>query len=88
VSICEYDNKLMINLIKQNTNLRPPRWLSVDVTSVLGWLYRVGVGDVADVREKRTPSMFRVEVCRVGEFLYMYTDKCFVNHHGRKSGCW
>jgi hypothetical protein len=44
-------------------------WLTVDVSSVLGLLCCVGVGNVAEVLEVHTAFTFRVEMCRVGEFL-------------------
>jgi hypothetical protein len=73
---------------KYITKVGTPQWLSVDVTSVLGWLQRVGLGHAAAVWEIHIPSMFRVEVCRVDEFLYMYADKYFVKKHRWKSTCW
>lgn len=48
----------------------------------------MGVGDAAAVWVIYIPSMFRVEVCRVDEFLYMYIGERFVNSHGWKSAWW
>jgi hypothetical protein len=43
-----------------------------------GLLYRVGVGNVANVSDVNTASIFRVEVCKLGEFLCLKTgtDPC------------
>jgi hypothetical protein len=56
-------------ILKLITDFELPWWLTVDVSSVLGWLYCVAVGNVANVSEVHAAFIFRVEVCRVGEFL-------------------
>jgi hypothetical protein len=52
-------------------NFRLSQLLTVDVNSGLRWLHPVYVGDVAIVLEVHGSSIFRVEACRVGEFLCM-----------------
>jgi hypothetical protein len=45
--------------------------MHADVNSFLGWLHRVGAGDVADVTEEQVASVFRVGVCKVDKFVYI-----------------
>jgi hypothetical protein len=45
---------------------------SFDVKLVLGCSHYVDVGSVADILDVHTASIFMVEVCTVGEFLYKY----------------
>jgi hypothetical protein len=52
------------------TDFRLSRWLIIDANSVLGRC--VNVGDIANVSEVHSASIFRVEVCRVATF-YIYT---------------
>jgi hypothetical protein len=51
------------------TDFELPWWLTVDASSVLGRLYCVAVGNVANVSEVHAAFIFRVKVCRVIEFL-------------------
>jgi hypothetical protein len=45
----------------------------------------VDVGNIADVSQVHAASIFRVEVCRVGEFLCIY-GLCFERKLREKSG--
>jgi hypothetical protein len=42
-----------------------------DVNLVFGCLHLVGVGSVAEISEVHAASVFRIEVCRVSEFVYV-----------------
>jgi hypothetical protein len=44
-------------------------WLTVGISSVLGWSYRVYVENIADISEAHAAPIFSVEECRMGEFL-------------------
>jgi hypothetical protein len=44
-------------------------WLTVDSNFILGLLHCMAVGNVGDVSEIYNASIFRVKVCKVGEFL-------------------
>jgi hypothetical protein len=48
------------------TDFRLSQWLAVDVNSVLGWLLRVDMSNVASILEVNATCIFRVEVCRMG----------------------
>lgn len=64
----------------QFENRAPLRRLSVRTSdggdtsgtnSLLGSLHLVDLGDAADFSEVQAASIFSVEVCKVGEFLYI-----------------
>jgi hypothetical protein len=72
-----------------HSNLRE----EVNIDSVLGLLHHVNVGDVADVSEVYTTSIFRVEVCKVCEFLCIrkilfFGKKKGVVKVGIGASCW
>jgi hypothetical protein len=55
------------------------KFTNIAVNSVLGLLYHVNVGDVADISEVHALSIFSVEVCRlvsffvyIGIYIYIY----------------
>jgi hypothetical protein len=54
------------------TDFRLSHWLAFDVISVLGWLHHVDVVIVSDISGVCAVFIFRVGICRVGEFLHMY----------------
>lgn len=65
------------------TDFRLSLWLTVDINSVLGWLYRVYVSNIADISEAHAFSIFSVEECRMGKFLCI---KFLSKSHGRRGG--
>jgi hypothetical protein len=44
-------------------------WLTVDSNYILGLLHCMVVGNVGDLSEIYNASIFRVKMCKVGEFL-------------------
>jgi hypothetical protein len=39
----------------------------------LGWLHSVDMGGIQDVEEIHAAFIFRIEMCKMGEFLCIYT---------------
>jgi hypothetical protein len=52
-----------------NVDFKLSRWLNDDVDSVPGCLYRVDAGNVIEVSEVHGASIYRVKVCRLGNYL-------------------
>jgi hypothetical protein len=64
--------RLRTNPCGEVTDFRLSLWLTVDINSVLGWLYRLYVSNIADISEAHAASIFSVEECKMGEFLCIF----------------